>query len=1452
MKPGDLIADRFEIERLAGSGGMGAVYRARDQQSGAPVAVKVLWGHHMDQPEQGTRFEREAQVLQDLCHPGIVRYIDSGVTGAGEPYLALEWLEGESLLQRLRKQRLSVCESVELGRRIAEALAEAHRAGVVHRDLKPSNLYLVGGAIEGLKVLDFGIAKVAGSAPLTMTGMVVGTPYYMAPEQARGARDVDARADVFALGCVLFHCIAGRPPFAGDEMHSVLLKVVLDDAPRLSSLCDEIPSAVDDLVTRMLAKPRADRPADASAVLAALEGLGLRPAAAGPDATLTSGPGERREATTSSITGRELRVVCAVVVRLDAACSALAANAEARMGEVTVAITPRAVPGEPVAVPATQPLGEPSRPVPTTWPRGESPAVTRREGEDPEVVALASAPAVASLMPAAASDPSDAAEGGRPSARVGSPEEVLLRAAAKHQAKFEPLGDGLFGALIGGGGAATDQAARAARCALAMRAAVPFAPMAVVGGRAAPAARAHAVEVMDRGRARLAAEAQQATETLGGDGSRTEPPIHVDDTVAGLLGGRFDLGGDARGLVLRGERGARGRSPERESARTLLGRSTPYVGREREAALLEAAFEECIGEPASRAVLVTAPAGVGKSRLALEFLRVVEERYAGARVLGAAQIWRAQGDLMSAGSAFGMLAQILRREAGLLDGEPRVVRQQKLRARAARHVPERDVTRVSQFLGEIAQVPFSDKESVELRAARQDPMLMGDQMRRAWEDLLAAECEAHPLVLVLEDLHWGDLPTVTFIDAALRSLHDRPFFVFALARPEAHDLFPKLWAQRGAQEIRLRELGRRGSERLARAALGPSASGEVVARIVERAAGNAFYLEELIRAAADGKSEDLPDSVLAMVEARLESLHPEARRVLRAASVFGQVFFRGALAPLLGGEARFLGDFLRELTERELVVRRGEGKFPGEDEYAFRHALVREAAYAMLTEADRRLGHKLAAEWLERAGERDARVLATHFERGGEPERAAVWYRRAAEQALEGNDFAAAITLAARGAARAPSEVSGALLLLEAEAHKWLGAAAEAERAAACAMTRFPLGSPLWYVAAAEAGSMRLRLGRHEELATLAEEVRAQGLAFAREAQRAVPPAPARLEPPVHLDGPESLVLPGGYQRSSLPPGPPPEGAAVSAVARLAGSLLHDGQYAPAEALISSLDRTAGPIAERDAAVSARLYALHASRALCYGDPLASLQWSELSVPSFSFTGDRRNACMGRVNAAHALVQLGEHARAERALRAVRADAERMGLFIVRALALQNLGLSLARQGALEEARLLAQGAASAFAAQENRRQEGRARIYLAQILALESDLESAEIEARAAAVRLATIRPLRAFALGVLSDVLRRRGHAEAALGAAREGMELLLATGGMEEGEASLRLAYAEALLANENLPAALDAIDVARRRLTARAVCIADPALHQSFCANVPENARTFELARAWLGA
>ena len=462
MRSGDLIADRFEVEMLAGAGAVGQVFRAHDRITGGYVALKVLKPSEAHDTE---RFAREARVLSRLSHPAIVRFVASGATPDGEPFFAMEWLDGEDLAARLARAPLSVAEAVAFGRLVAEALAAAHVHGIVHRDIKPSNLFLCGGRLDVLKLLDFGLAWHEGAGvDLTRSGLVVGTLGYMAPEQAQGEREIDARTDVFALGCVIHRSVARRAPFESDRIGALLMKLLHEEAPRLSSLARGVPPALDDLLARMLAKDPAERPADGAAV------------------------------------AREL------------------AELEAQLPAVTA-----------------------SRPPP--------PMVAAQPGK-----AFASFVAVGAqqdwLSPSAAGlfvvfDP-------KPEVR-----ERVRRVAAQHGGTMDALADGSLLVTLSGGVRPFELAARAARCALAIHALLPGAPIAATVARGEPSSR---------GATSRAIEA--ASELLGATAGRVVPegarrPVRIDAACARLLGATFDVETDELGLALTGEHAERPLLPRR-------------------------------------------------------------------------------------------------------------------------------------------------------------------------------------------------------------------------------------------------------------------------------------------------------------------------------------------------------------------------------------------------------------------------------------------------------------------------------------------------------------------------------------------------------------------------------------------------------------------------------------------------------------------------------------------------------------------------------------------------------------------------------------------------------------------------------------------------------------------------------------------------------------------------
>ena len=292
---------------------MGAVYEARHQKLDRRVALKTLHPEYAGSRDSVARFFNEAKVLSRLEHPSIVQVIDFGQADDGTAYLVMEYLRGESLAHRFqavfsRGERISPSTAMQFGWQIADTLAIAHSQGIVHRDIKPENLMLVADAVapggERVKILDFGIAKLTDerdkNGVKTDTQAVMGTPLYMSPEQCSGAGGVDAKTDVYALGCVLYQALAGRPPFLAEGAGQLIGMHLFQEPQPLSRHAPKAPSAVVDLIHRLLTKDKTKRPSMSEAadsigrISSKLTGAGVlirsrAPAVTDPDATQNLG-----------------------------------------------------------------------------------------------------------------------------------------------------------------------------------------------------------------------------------------------------------------------------------------------------------------------------------------------------------------------------------------------------------------------------------------------------------------------------------------------------------------------------------------------------------------------------------------------------------------------------------------------------------------------------------------------------------------------------------------------------------------------------------------------------------------------------------------------------------------------------------------------------------------------------------------------------------------------------------------------------------------------------------------------------------------------------------------------------------------------------------------------------------------------------------------------------------
>lgn len=898
-----LYAGRFERLERAGAGGMAVVWKARDVETGGTVALKVM---RTDAEVSAVRFDREVRLLAELDHPALVRYVTHGADDDGGPWLAMEWLAGESLDRRLARGPLAEDDCLALARRLAEGLAVLHGRGIVHRDIKPSNIFLVDGSAGRAKLLDFGIARNAASTGLTRTNTVLGTVGYMAPEQARGDRDCGPAADIFSLGCVLFECLSGRPVYRGENAVAILAKVLLQEAPDLRDIAPQVSKGWGDLLDDMLAAGSVDRMAAGRVLRERLATWRSEPAQ----------PGPRRPFASVHYGGR---ITSVLMIAPDGVASV---NAD-----------------------ATAPLDSAVRAV----------AVARRKR---------------------ALQLSETVE--------ATPSSIRIVVEAVGGSVVQ-LANGTILVTLPEQDQATDQAAVAATCALQILRQLSSARIALATGRSDDDVRPVG-QVIDRAAILL--------------GASPASGAWIDETTERLLPVRFIANREPVGIRLIGVH------EKALQVRPLLGRRTPFVGRRKELALLRALLDEALEDQTVRAAIVTAPAGAGKSRLLAELV-------GRAAADGPWRILLGRADPMDQHSSHAVLRGLLRSAAS----EATTI-EEYLRSR----LPGEQHEQMVPFLAELAGVEIQARAGSPLAVARTEARAMQVWLRRSVSAWVRAELGAGPLIIALEDLQWADHGSMQLLELALLSEHEASGVLLATARPIDRELCSSLHPQ----VLPLVPLSRRSARTLVANAV-DDLSSDTVDRLIDRAEGNPFFLEELIRREAAGQSDELPEGVLAAARARLRGLAPSSQQLLGAASLFGERFAADGVAAVLHCSSAEVDDRCRVLEGCEVLASvheasRGDG-------WTFRHALVRDAAYELVPPDERRAAHELSARWFDRCHPLRYAERIHHWERAGRPERVLALILTAADVAVSRGDFVV-LNLVDRGLALGGSDENQGELLV--------------------------------------------------------------------------------------------------------------------------------------------------------------------------------------------------------------------------------------------------------------------------------------------------------------------------------------------------------------------------------------------------------------------------------------
>lgn len=926
LSPGEVLDDLYVVERVLGEGAIGQVYLARDTNLDRPVAVKLLREAHAGLEEHTERFHREAVAMSRVVHPNVVGIHALG-QHTGRWYIAMEFVEGEDLEVFLQREGpLDPAKALSITRQVASGLAEAHALGIIHRDIKPSNILLrrlASGALLA-KVVDFGLARtfdegVLAKASVTMADAVVGTPQYMAPEQVQGAV-LDGRADAYALACVFFTMVTGRPPFLGDSTIGVMLAHLNEQPPTLAQAEPERVWGVEleAELQRALAKQPEDRHDDIEAFIAALaatiEPL-QAPSASDRSCGLCTSPARLWDRYCSDCGGMLPAATCPT-------CSTPQSGPGYTCVSCAASLLPSSqltstIPREHVGVALV--ARSLARPLPTDLAGTFTALVERERGR---AVAVVGHEAVALF-----------GLGGLFGRETESAMDVALALARRTDLKL--LIGVEFGTLVDHG------------------AGVAWHGAVVVDGAAVDGARAAARSLGER------------------------PGIAVADRAYRQIRGVYET---ERTDKVHRRVDARKNVPFGLATTMVHGFEVPLVGRDLELALLMRTAKKVLKSGGLSAVPIVGGAGLGKSRLVAEVLRRLEDDDSTLWRLEAG--WCRPASLDTYGPLSQMLhvrlqlhnapTEALLRDRlaalpGLSDdaGGPQAAKRLDKRVHALGRLIGLGQSKSKSNNGNVR--PATDEE----RQAAFD----------VFTDYVRAACRDKPVVMLVGDLQWARRPTLDLLAAVVRECQDVPLLLLLPIRAEQADAMLEPLALPSARTVTLtlEHLDPDETRELASALVGGLQIPDDLAELIHAfSRGVPSQVEQAVDALTDGgvftETSDgwvvAPDVAIdaslarpldELVRMRLGRLTPSQRGILEAVSVCAHDAPRSLLASMLGRGVTEAD--LSLLVEQELLVRVRQSRFPGEREFAFRRRGLVDIVAATLTEVQRSGLLARAADW---------------------------------------------------------------------------------------------------------------------------------------------------------------------------------------------------------------------------------------------------------------------------------------------------------------------------------------------------------------------------------------------------------------------------------------------------------------------------------------------------------